>query len=75
MEIKDLRQRENDPDLPTHVWWEVPSLLNIFFPGFLNLDRDFSDLKYQLVYRIFVDSKIYYENCMSARARAEDRDL
>ena len=52
MEIKDLRQRENDPDLPTHVWWEVPPLLNILFPGFLNLDRDFSDFKYQLVYRL-----------------------
>ena len=58
MEIKDLRQRENDPDLPTHIWWEVPPLLKILFPGFLN--RDFSVLKYQLVYRFFVDSKIYY---------------
>lgn len=48
MEIKDLRQRENDSDLPTRVWWEVPPLLKIHFPGFLNLDRDFSDFKYQV---------------------------
>ena len=27
MEIKDLRQRENDCDLPTHVWWEVPPFI------------------------------------------------
>ena len=29
MEIKDLRQRENDCDLPTHVWWEVPPFIKI----------------------------------------------
>ena len=29
MEIKDLRQRENDCDPPTHVWWEVPPFIKI----------------------------------------------
>ena len=39
MEIKDLRQRENDPDLPTHVWWEVPPFLKILFLSFSNFNQ------------------------------------
>ena len=72
MEIKDLRQRENDPDLPTHVWWEVPPFLKILFwrfpnfnQGLLNFNLKFSKFSKIFKYPLVNWSLINNENLFS----------